>query len=130
METEKNSVESSENLGYELKPCPFCAHKAYMQTDRVSLWPTLLYWVWCLNCGATGPGKSDSEEQAAKRWNTRKKPYESKKKLPCPRCGTPHPQTWFSSKGVGIICSECDFARWGDSEIGAIRAWNKEKRKA
>lgn len=130
METEKNSGKSSENRGYDLKPCPFCSGKAVMR----KIINSGEYVCSCELCNATpAPWGQNSEEEAANIWNTRKKPYESRKKLPCPKCGTPRPETWFSSsmledKKVGIKCRECGFAVWDRSEIQAIREWNSEKR--
>lgn len=131
METVKNSGKSSENRGYDLKPCPFCSCHA---GPRRELFAGELecFYVSCGICGARGQ-ICNTKEDAIRKWNTRKKPYESRKKLPCPKCGTPRPETWFSSsmledKKVGIKCRECGFAVWDKSEIQAIREWNSEKR--
>ncbi len=63
---------------------------------------------------------------------TEPKPYESRKKLPCPKCGAPRPHSVrIISTGksyYGVRCRECEFARYGDTEIAAIRSWNDEKR--
>lgn len=56
------------------------------------------------------------------------KPYESHAKLPCPKCGTPRPETWFGGGMAGVRCRNCGLEVWSKTEIKAIRAWNAMKR--
>ena len=69
----------------------------------------------------------DALEKADSLLQQKLKPYESRRKQPCPKCGTPRPETWFGcySKSIVFIkCRACDFKITGDTEIAAIRAWN------
>lgn len=117
----------------DLKPCPFCSCHAELRRLRRELFAGEIecFYVSCKVCGASGQ-ICNTEEDAIRKWNTRKKPYESRKKLPCPKCGTPRPEMVFiASTGksyCGIKCRECKYSRYGDTEIAAIRAWNAEKR--
>lgn len=64
---------------------------------------------------------------------TEPKPRESRIKLPCPKCGTPRPEMLFIAGAgktyAGIRCRKCEYSRYGDTEIAAIRAWNANAEK-
>lgn len=57
----------------ELKPCPFCGYRAYIEEDRIN--GKVQEWVECANprCGAMGPmwRKCREHKLAVKYWNQR-----------------------------------------------------------
>lgn len=59
-----------------LKPCPFCGYAAAYDVWRMPQRPTNFYIVYCLDCGAMTYPYNSSLEQAAKRWNDRRKKRE------------------------------------------------------
>ena len=46
-------------------PCPFCGSFAIDTTGTVA---TDWQWIFCLSCGAAGPG-ADTSQEAIARWN-------------------------------------------------------------
>ena len=62
---------------------------------------------------------------------TPKKPRESRRKLPCPKCGSKRLSVWMTGDGSGkpmecIKCDKCDITgAWSYTTIGAIRDWNR-----
>ena len=110
----------------DLKRCPFCSGYAGIRRELFA-GEIECFYVSCRICGARGQ-ICNTEEDAVKKWNTRKRPYESRRKLPCPKCGTSRPETWFSCDKVGVRCRSCGLEIWGKTEIKAIRAWNTMKR--
>lgn len=62
---------------------------------------------------------------------TEPKPRESRKKLPCPKCGSKRLSIWCYCDKDGkpieaIACDKCKIASaWSRTTIGAIRDWNK-----
>ena len=85
-----------------------------------------LEWIEPIETG--GHEKTDKARTALELLKKRQpKPYESRKKLPCV-CGKKRVETWWGHDSVGIICPECRRSVTADSEIGAVRAWNKAVR--
>ena len=56
-----------------LKRCPFCGSVAMYDVWRLPQSPTTVGTVYCLDCGAMTYPYNSSMEQAAKRWNDRRK---------------------------------------------------------
>ena len=110
----------------DLKRCPFCSCYAEIRRELFA-GEIECFYVSCKICGARGQ-ICNTEEEATKKWNTRKKPYESRKKLPCPKCGTARPEIGFSVDMTVVRCRNCDLKVCSKTEIGAIRAWNAMKR--
>lgn len=122
MEIVKNLDKSSVSLG--CKPCPFCSCHAVLKRELFA-GEIECFYISCEICGARGE-ICGTKEDAVKKWNTRKKPYESRRKLPCPKCGK-KPDMWYGTEGKqAIICKDCSIGSiWSKTEIGAIRDWNK-----
>jgi len=68
-------------VGMEIKACPFCGEKIkfsvrHFDASLVSQaelveWPDWMVVITCGNCGAQGPLKVCTEEEAVKVWNER-----------------------------------------------------------
>ena len=56
-----------------LKHCPFCGSVAMFDVWRLPQRPTMFWTVYCWDCGAMTYPYNSSMEQAAKRWNDRRK---------------------------------------------------------
>lgn len=56
-----------------LKRCPFCGSQAAFDVCRLPQRSTTFWNVYCLDCGAMTYPYNSSMEQAAKRWNDRRK---------------------------------------------------------
>ena len=68
METEKNSGASSENRGYDLKPCPFCGGKAFVWRNKYDTY------IECENYDSDTHRvmvRADNDEKAKELWNRR-----------------------------------------------------------
>lgn len=52
----------------ELKPCPFCGEKDFLEETELDGGRTTC--VWCNHCGSQGP-YADNEKIAKKLWNKR-----------------------------------------------------------
>ena len=63
----------------ELKPCPFCGHagkiknKQYVTDLGGHELTAEIYYGYCSNCGADGPGWFKTKADAAAAWNMRAK---------------------------------------------------------
>ena len=51
----------------DLKPCPFCGARGFVEMDESWYWE---YHAYCIKCSAT-LGHFDTESEAIEAWNTR-----------------------------------------------------------